>query len=192
MHRVTLAVIAAVVAALAVTAVASAGTTKRAKAHRAAKEIRTQHFRLDPSNGKLANCMPGARIDAYVDLATDAVGFDQIRIRGRHLAPNRDYTMFLLEDAEAPFGAAEYIGDISSDSQGDARNTLRLIGEEAFASTLVDGKRVRVDLNRVGAWFADPADDDFCLGKGSPVTPFDGDDEAGVQAFNSRNAAPLP
>ena len=41
-------------------------------------------------------------------------------------------------------------------------------------------------------WFADPADDDFCLGKNSPVTPFDGDDEAGVQAFNSRNAAPLP
>ena len=56
----------------------------------------------------------------------------------------------------------------------------------------MNGKRVRVDLNRLGAWFADPADDDFCLGKNSPVTPFDGDDEAGVQAFNSRNAAPLP
>jgi hypothetical protein len=191
MHRFTLAVIAALVAALSVAAVASAGTNKH-KAHRAAKEIQTQHFRLDPSNAKLAGCTPGARIDAYVDLATDAVGFDQIRIRGRHLAPNRDYTIFLLEDAEAPFGAAEYIGDISSDNEGNARNTLRLIGEEAFSSTLVNGKRVRVDLNRLGAWFADPADDDFCLGKNSPVTPFDGDDEAGVQAFNSRNAAPLP
>ena len=57
---------------------------------------------------------------------------------------------------------------------------------------ILPGKRVRVDLNRLGVWFADPADDDFCLGKNSPVTPFDGDDEAGVQAFNSRNAAPLP
>jgi hypothetical protein len=33
---------------------------------------------------------------------------------------------------------------------------------------------------------------DFCLGKNSPVTPFDGDNEAGVQAFNSANTQPLP
>ncbi len=51
---------------------------------------------------------------------------------------------------------------------------------------------MRVDLNRVGVWFADPLDDDFCLGPNSPVTPFDGDNEAGVQAFNSANAEPLP
>lgn len=90
--------------------------------------------------------------------------------------------MFLLEQAGAPFGAAEYIGG----------NAFTLIVQEAFASTLVDGRRVRVDLDRIGVWFADPRDDDFCLGDGSPVTPFDGDDEAGVQAFNSANADPLP
>ena len=44
----------------------------------------------------------------------------------------------------------------------------------------------------MGMWFADPADDDFCLGPNTPVTPFDGDNEAGVQAFNSANAQPLP
>jgi len=192
MQRITKTAVAAV-AALSLTAAGTAGAaTHKHHARKAADDIQTQHLRLEPSNGKLASCMPGARIDVYVDLATDAVGFDQIRIRGRHLAPNRDYTVFLLEQAESPFGAAEYIGDISSDSNGTARNTLRLITQEAFSSTLVDGKRVRVDLNRMGVWFADPADDDFCLGKNSPVTPFDGDDEAGVQAFNSRNAAPLP
>ena len=64
---------------------------------------------------------------------------------------------------------------------------------EAFSSTIVDGQRVRVDLNQVGAWFADPAGDDFCLGEGQgAVTPFDGDDEAGVHAFNSANTVPLP
>ena len=58
---------------------------------------------------------------------------------------------------------------------------------------VVGGKRVRVDLNQVGMWFADPAGDDFCLGAGQgPVTPFDGDDEAGVQAFNSLGFAGLP
>jgi hypothetical protein len=63
--------------------------------------------------------------------------------------------------------------------------------QEAFSSTIVDGKRVRVELNRVGMWFADPRDDEFCV-PGSAATPFDGDDEAGVQAFNSANADPLP
>ena len=76
---------------------------------------------------------------------------------------------------------------------GETRLEARrhLIVQEAFSSTLVDGKRVRVDLNRVGMWFADPKDDEFCL-PGSGPTPFDGDNEAGVQAFNSANAAPLP
>ena len=70
-------------------------------------------------------------------------------------------------------------------------NTFKLIVQEAFSSTLVNGPRVRAELNRVGVWFADPKDDDFCL-PGSAATPFDGDNEAGVQAFNSANAAPLP
>jgi hypothetical protein len=71
-------------------------------------------------------------------------------------------------------------------------STFRLIVQEAFASTLVDGQRVRVDLNEVGAWFADPTGDDFCLGANSPVTPLDGDNEAGVQVFNSAQTTPLP
>ena len=43
-------------------------------------------------------------------------------------------------------------------------------------------------------WFADPADDDFCAAAPGihGVTPFDGDNEAGVQAFNSANTQPLP
>jgi hypothetical protein len=98
----------------------------------------------------------------------------------------------LLETAGAPFGAAEYIGDITTDEDGSADNTFHLIVDEAFSSTIVNGERVRVDLNRVGMWFADPADDDFCLGANSPVTPFDGDNEGGVQAFNSANTPPLP
>ena len=120
---------------------------------------------------------------APASIGNVAIGFDILRVKARHLAPNRDFTVFLLEQAASPFGAAEYIGDISTDAHGNADNELHLI---------VDGQRVRVDLNQVGMWFADPADDDFCLGANSPVTPFDGDDEAGVQAFNSANTQALP
>jgi len=147
---------------------------------------------LTPSSQQLADCMPDASLNVKVKLTTDKKGFDSFRIKARHLPANTDFTVFLLQEAGAPFGAAEYIGDFSTDKRGNGDNTFHLIVQEAFSSTIVDGNRTRVDLNRVGVWFADPQGDDFCLGEGSPTTPFDGDNEAGVQAFNSANADPLP
>jgi hypothetical protein len=149
------------------------------------------HLELTPSSAQLAGCMPDAKLEVTVELTTDQVGFDRFKIRAHHLPPNRDFTVFLLEQAGSPFGAAEYIGDFSTNAAGNGHNTFKLIVQEAFSSTLVNGDRKRVDLNRVGVWFADPTDDEFCL-PGSAPTPFDGDDEAGVQAFNSGNAEPLP
>jgi hypothetical protein len=148
--------------------------------------------KLTPSSAKLADCMPGAELNVIVALTTDEIGFDSFTITARRLPANTSFTVFLLQQAGSPFGAAEYIGDFTTDANGSAQNTFRLIVQEAFSSTLVNGTRVRVDLNQIGSWFADPKDDDFCLGEGSPVTPFDGDNEAGVQAFNSANAEPLP
>lgn len=150
-------------------------------------------MRLTPSSTQLAQCMPNAQLDVSVKLTTDKIGSDNFEMRGHGLAPNRDYAVFLLEQAGAPFGAAEYIGDLHADADGTAYNAFNAIVQEAFVSTVVDGKRVRVDLNRVGMWFADPLGDDFCLGDNAgPVTPFDGDGQAGIQAFNSANADPLP
>jgi len=124
---------------------------------------------LTPSSAQLAACMPNARVDVTVQLTTDRRGFDVFHVHADGLPPKTTFTVFLLEQARAPFGAAEYIGDFTSDGKGRADNTFRLIVAEAFASTLVNGQRVRVDLNQVGAWF-----------------------EAGVQAFNSANTTPLP
>jgi hypothetical protein len=148
-------------------------------------------LRLTPASPQFGQCLPDADVRLAVELSTDRRGFDQLHIRAQHVAPKRDYTVFLLEQAGSPFGAAEYIGDFSTDDLGNGFNTFDLIVQEAFSSTIVDGKRVRVELNRVGMWFADPRDDEFCV-PGSAATPFDGDDEAGVQAFNSANADPLP
>jgi hypothetical protein len=149
-------------------------------------------LKLTPSSATLAACMPHARVDVDVALTTNSLGFDVFKVQASGLPPKTDFTVFLLQQAGAPFGAAEYIGDVTSDRKGRAHNSFHLIVQEAFSSTLVNGQRVRVDLNQVGMWFADPKGDDFCLGKNSPVTPFDGDNEAGVQAFNSANTTPLP
>ena len=176
------------------TAALVASTALASKPHHArASASDVTRLRLTPSTPELARCMPRARVRVTVRSTTETLGFDLFTVTARHLPPKRDFTVFLLEQAGQPFGAAEYIGDITTNRRGYARNTFRLIVDEAFSSTLVNGQRVRVDLNRVGMWFADPADDDFCFGKnGGQITPFDGDNEAGVQAFNSANAGPLP
>ena len=152
------------------------------------------HLQLTPSQPALAACMPDARLDVTIRLTADKAGVDSFEIQAKNLPPNRDYTVFLLQTAGAPFGSAEYIGDFRTNPAGNGQNTFKLIVQEAFSSTLVNGARVRVDLNRVGVWFADPKDDDFCPAATgvNGITPFDGDNEAGVQAFNSANADPLP
>jgi hypothetical protein len=183
-------------AAAAALAIAALGGSAMADQHhaRTARAEPSVRLKLTPSTPQLAACMPHARLTVTVDPTVDQVGFDSFHVKARNLAPNRAYTVFLLEQAGAPFGAAEYIGDFTTNRYGNARNTFKLIVSEAFSSTLVNGQRVRVDLNRVGAWFADPADDDFCSATPGidKTTPFDGDNEAGVQAFNSANTQPLP
>jgi hypothetical protein len=182
-----------VAAALVVGMVAAATTTALATPGEegAGDEV---HLQLTPSQPALAACMPDARLDVTVRLTTDKAGVDSFEIQAKNLPPNREYTVFLLQTAGPPFGAAEYIGDFSTNAAGNGQNTIKLIVQEAFSSTLVNGARVRVDLNRVGVWFADPKDDDFCPAANgvNGITPFDGDNEAGVQAFNSASADPLP
>jgi hypothetical protein len=175
---------------LGLTAAASASTAAPAASRGAAESVQ---LKLTPSSDQLAACMPKASVKIKVELTTDAIGFDSFRVRANGLPPNTAFTVFLLQQADSPFGAAEYIGDVFSDDRGRAHNTFRLIVAEAFSSNLLNGQRVRTDLNQVGMWFADPAGDDFCLGDGGgAITPFDGDNEAGVQAFNSLHTTPLP
>jgi hypothetical protein len=72
-------------------------------------------------------------------LTTEERGFDTFDIAARNLPPDRDFTIFLLQQAGSPFGVAEYIGDVSTDAFGNGDAKLRLIVEEAFSSTLVNG-----------------------------------------------------
>jgi len=192
-HKNTLVTAAVVMIVAAMTAAAALGGTRGSDARvDVAKKAEDVRLDLTPSSAQLRACMPNAQLSVKLTLSTEKHGADRFEIAGRDLPPNRDYTIFLLQQAGSPFGAAEYIGDFSTNDDGNAHNDLKLIVQEAFSSTIVNGSRQRVDLNRIGVWFADHEADDFCLGANSPITPFDGDNEAGVQAFNSANADPLP
>jgi hypothetical protein len=195
MRRILFATTVAAVVAVGLIAGSAGAATHHAKAKaRSAGAANVTDLRLTASNPQLAACMPHARVKVTDVSTTDELGFDKLKVRVRGLPPNTDFTVFLLETAGSPFGAAEYIGDVTTNKHGVGSNEFHLIVDEAFSSTLVNGARVRVDLNQVGMWFADPADDDFCAAAPgiTGVTPFDGDNEAGVQAFNSANTQPLP
>jgi hypothetical protein len=82
------------------------------------------YLQLTPSSPELATCMPNAALEVRVKFTTNEVGFDRFQIRARDLSPNRSYTVFLLEQAGAPFGAAEYIGDFTTNEVGNGQNTF--------------------------------------------------------------------
>jgi hypothetical protein len=152
-------------------------------------------FHLVPSSPQIAACFPDLSAKVTVRLTTDERGFDKLRLDARGLPAGQDLTVFLLEQPGSPFGAAQYSGDVAIGRDGRGHKEFRLIVEEAFASTLVNGQRVFAELNHVGFWLADPAGDDACFPGGGPVTPFDGDKEASAQIMNSSNflpGAPLP
>ena len=90
----------AVVLVTAATSAVALGASQRA--HTATHRTqRAGQVRLDltPSSPQLAACMPGSRLAVRVSLTTDQRGFDRFEIAGRHLPPNRDFTIFLLEQA---------------------------------------------------------------------------------------------
>jgi len=191
MRRQTTALVMAGVTAAAVltgATVSNAASGPSAAAHHptsssATAAAKTISLRLRPSSPELAACFPNARSRVRVALTTDAIGKDTFWIRASGLKRRTAYTVFLIQKAGTPFGAVEYIGDITTNRYGHARNRFSLIVEEAFAFN--NETQVRKELNSVGFWFADPKDDNGCLGAGSPVTQFDGDASAGVQMMNS-------
>jgi hypothetical protein len=181
----TAAVTAAAAATLLGGSLPQTATTGPARVDRpsAARAVTTVTVNLRTSTPALKKCYPSSRSQVTVALTTDITGKDSFVIRAWGLRARTDYTVFLIQHAGPTFGAAEYIGDFTTNSQGQAVNAFYLIVEEAFAFN--NTTKARTDLNSIGFWFADPKDDDGCLGKNSPVTGFDGDGSAGVQMMNS-------
>ncbi len=149
-------------------------------------------FNLVPASDAIAACLPNAMARVTVFPREDIRGVDTLELRAHGLRPNTTFAVFLTEMPVPPFGAVQYIGDFTTNAAGTGRVRVDAIIDEAFAFNNITG--IRIDLNHVVFWFADPADDEDCV-PGSGPTPFDGDGEAGVAAMSSKNflpGAPLP
>jgi hypothetical protein len=162
----------------------------------AADNDRVIQFDLVPAADVIANCFPNATAKVIVLLKEDEVGTDTFILSAKGLRPRTTFAVFLTELPAPPFGATQYIADLTTNGKGKGSVEVKTLIEEAFVSQVIDGQRVRKDLNHVVLWFADPADANECFAPGAvPVTPFDGDGVAGPSMLSSKNAlpgAPLP
>src|SRR5215211_3854399 len=145
------------------------------------------------------NCLKGAK--AHVEVRTTPTNQQVLDVTLKDAPKNTEFELFVTQQANAPFGISWYQSDFDTNNQGNGEVRARgIFSEELFAvapgsvdAPQVDNKDAEenpqfdpVHTFHVGLWFGDPEDakDAGCSGK---VTQFDGDHEAGIQAFSTRN-----
>jgi len=126
----------------------------------------------------------------------DEQGTDKMRVEVEGLPANTDFTVFMHELSDIPFGSSEYIADIKTNNSGRGSVTVRTVILEAFAlKTAGNPPTVRledVNLKCVAIWFADPKDSASFLPAGFPVLAFDGDRSSGAVVLGTMDPLPNP
>ena len=145
------------------------------------------------------NCLKGAK--AHVEVRTTPTNQQVLDVSVKDAPKNTEFELFVTQQPNKPFGISWYQSDFDTNNQGNGEVQARgIFSEELFAvapgvvdAPQVDNKDAEknpafdpVHTFHVGLWFGDPKDakEAGCSGK---VTQFDGDHEAGIQAFSTRN-----
>ena len=148
------------------------------------------HFNLVASPGITA-CLPHASGKAVIvkgnlnDLLT-------VNVSG--LAPDTGYDLFVTQLPNKPFGIAWYQSDLQTNSDGEGSVSVRGIFNVETFSVSTGGPTTTFPATHqyhLGLWFNDPTVPFklHCEGSAtSPiVTPFNGEQHAGIQALNTSN-----
>src|SRR5215208_7195096 len=160
----------------------------------------TTSFKMVRSQAAVDNdCLEGAK--AHVDVRTTPTDNQIMDVTLNHAPKNTEFELFVTQQPNSPFGVSWYQADFTTNNQGNGEVSARGIFSEelfVFAPDVVKAPQVDnqdaeknpkydpVHTFHVGLWFGDPKDakEAGCSGK---VTQFDGDHEAGIQAFSTRN-----
>jgi hypothetical protein len=152
-----------------------------------------------------AHCLStNAEIDVTI---TKKQHNEEMELRAEHLPPNTNFDLFVIQLPDAPFGVAWYQSDLQTDSLGNGFVEVQgRFNIETFSLSQggpangsnpnvdVTGKAIK-DTNVVfrpthqyhlGLWFNSPSD---AVRAGCPnkMTPFNGEQNAGIQALSTRN-----
>ena len=109
------------------------------------------------------------------------------------MPPNTGFDLFVIQQPTAPFGVSWYQTDIQANSTGSGSATVRGVFDSQTFSVSPGGTTTFAPTHQyhLGLWFNDP-NVPFSLGcepgATSPiVTPFNGEQNAGIQALNTSN-----
>ena len=209
-HRIAIATL--VGAAFAATSLPTSGAIGTRAALASSNHTAYQFPLIRSAGAAKANCLPYARgiVRVYPGSLNDLM---QVAVAG--LPPQTDFDLFVTQLPNFPFGVAWYQSDLHTDDYGDGYVQVRgVFVVETFSLSLggpsngevatqnVTGTAV-TDTDAVfrpthqyhlGLWFNSP-DDAAKAGCGATVTPFNGEQHAGVQALSTRtfpdNQGPL-
>jgi hypothetical protein len=167
----------------------------------------TAAFAVDDTSFKMVRseaavddeCLKGAK--ANVDVRTAGTGLQIMDVELNHAPKNTEFELFVTQQPNSPFGISWYQADFETNNQGQGEVRARgIFSEELFVFAPGRVKAPQVDkfdaeknpafdpvhTFHLGLWFGSTqeAKDAGCPGS---VTAFDGDHEAGIQAFSTRN-----
>ncbi len=163
------------------------------------------------TNGNATNANPGAQPFKFDLIASPGIkaclpnasgsatvvsgGLNEVMtVSVRGLAPSTGYDLFILEIPNKPFGIAWYQSDLQTDSYGNGSATVRgIFNHETFSVSQGGPTTTFAPTHQfhLGLWFNDPQvpfQKGCEPGKTAPVvTPFNGEQHAGIQVLNTAN-----
>ncbi|HUD39087.1 MAG TPA: hypothetical protein VMR14_19460 [Streptosporangiaceae bacterium] len=167
--------------------IASAGATPTAPT--APAKSHSFSFNLVPSPG-IKSCLPkaGGRVTITPGDENDTM---TVSIHG--MPANTGFDLFVIQEPLKPFGVAWYQTDVNAGAYGTGSATVRGVFDVETFSVSVGGTTTFAPTHQyhLGLWFNNPKTP-FKLGcepgvSAPTVTPFNGEQHAGIQVLNTSN-----
>jgi hypothetical protein len=169
-----------------------------ASAGGSAAQVSSTSFALQPSSSAISACLPNAR--GHVTITPGALN-DTMKVTLHGMPANAGFDLFVIQQPTAPFGVSWYQTDIQVNGRGSGSATVIGVFDVETFSVSPGGTTTFSPTHQyhLGVWFNSPKVP-FNLGcepgATSPVvTPFNGNQHAGIQVVNTAqfpvNAGPL-
>jgi hypothetical protein len=172
-------------AALSLTATAGAAT---GSAHARSTDASSFSFGLRPSSSAISACLPKA--GGHVTITPGKLN-DTMKVNLHGMPPNTGFDLFVIQQPTAPFGVSWYQSDIQTNDNGYGSATVKGIFDAETFSVSPGGTTTFAPTHQyhLGVWFNDP-NVPFNLGcepgaTQAIVTPFNGEQHAGIQVVNT-------
>jgi hypothetical protein len=172
-------------AALSLTATAGAAT---GSAQARSTDASSFSFGLKPSSSAISGCLPKA--GGHVTITPGKLN-DTMKVNLHGMPPNTGFDLFVIQQPTAPFGVSWYQSDIQSNDNGYGSATVKGIFDAETFSVSPGGTTTFAPTHQyhLGVWFNDP-NVPFNLGcepgaTQAIVTPFNGEQHAGIQVVNT-------